>query len=193
DAALVDWLEARAPAAVAMEDYCHAIEHSIEFQVLFLQHVFGPDIRILPILCGSFARSIYLGGLPEETEPVRQFLDALGEMAAREAGRLFWVLGVDMAHMGRRYSDRFAARAGQGEMTAVEARDRARIDRVNAGDAEGFWSLVQENRDDLKWCGSSPLYTFLRAVPAARGELRRYEQWNIDEHSVVSFAGIAFR
>ncbi|MGH9657709.1 MAG: AmmeMemoRadiSam system protein B, partial [Bryobacteraceae bacterium] len=106
DAALVDWLEARAPAAIAMEDYCHAIEHSIEFQVLFLQHVFGPDIRILPILCGSFARSIYLGGLPEESEPVRQFLDALGEMAAREAGRLFWILGIDMAHMGRRYSDR---------------------------------------------------------------------------------------
>jgi hypothetical protein len=44
----------------------------------------------------------------------------------------------------------------------------------------------------LKWCGSAPLYTFLKAVPHARGELLRYEQWNIDEQSVVSFAGIAF-
>jgi hypothetical protein len=51
---------------------------------------------------------------------------------------------------------------------------------------------VQENHDDLKWCGSSPFYTFLKTAPDARGELLRYEQWNIDERSVVSFAGMAF-
>ena len=51
---------------------------------------------------------------------------------------------------------------------------------------------LQERNDELKWCGSSPLYTFLKAVPQARGELHRYEQWNIDEQSVVSFAGISF-
>ena len=33
--------------------------------------------------------------------------------------------------------------------------------------AEGFWDLVQENQDDLKWCGSAPVYTFLKAVPSA--------------------------
>ena len=78
------------------------------------------------------------------------------------------------------------------EMSAVGVRDEARIARINAADAEGFWDLVRENRDDLKWCGSAPFYTFLKAVPKARGELLRYEQWNIDEHSVVSFAGMAF-
>ena len=34
DVELVDELAAAAPAAVRMEDYCHAVEHSIEFQVL---------------------------------------------------------------------------------------------------------------------------------------------------------------
>jgi hypothetical protein len=77
-------------------------------------------------------------------------------------------------------------------MEEVAGRDRARIERMNAGDARGFWDLVQENRDDLKWCGSSPIYTFLKAVPEARGKLHRYEQWNIDERSVVSFAGMSF-
>jgi AmmeMemoRadiSam system protein B len=192
DVALVDWLEQKAEPAIQMEDYCHAVEHSIEFQVLFWQHLYGPDIRILPVLCGPYANSIYLGGKPEEDENVRRFLDALGEMAAREEGRLFWVLGIDMAHMGRRYGDSFTARAGEGAMLEITARDRGRIDRIGAGDAEGFWSLVQEKRDDLKWCGSSPLYTFLKAVPNARGHLLRYEQWNIDEQSVVSFGGMAF-
>jgi hypothetical protein len=37
------------------------------------------------------------------------------------------------------------------------------------------------------------LYVFLRAAAPQGGELLRYEQWNIDEESVVSFAGMAFR
>jgi len=32
----------------------------------------------------------------------------------------------------------------------------------------------------------------MNAVPGARGELLRYQQWNIDEKSVVSFAGMRF-
>jgi hypothetical protein len=63
---------------------------------------------------------------------------------------------------------------------------------MNASDARGFWNLIKENRDDLKWCGSSPIYTFMKVVPQARGTLHRYQQWNIDEKSVVSFAGISF-
>jgi AmmeMemoRadiSam system protein B len=187
---LVDEL-AGEPAAL-MEDYCHAVEHSIEFQVLFLQAIYGPQVKVLPILCGSFAKSIYQGGAPEENEAVKSFLGRLGEMSAREGEKLFWVLGVDMAHMGRRYGDKFTATANLDEMNEVAFRDRARIERINAGDARGFWDLVQENQEDLKWCGSSPIYTFLRAVPQARGRLERYEQWNIDDKSVVSFAGIRF-
>ncbi|MDQ6677083.1 MAG: AmmeMemoRadiSam system protein B [Acidobacteriota bacterium] len=179
------------PAAL-MEDYCHAVEHSIEFQVVFLQSIFGPEIRVLPILCGSFGPSIYEGGLPEKNEDVARFLDGLGELHAKEQERLLWVLGIDMAHMGRRYGDRFAAIANQDGMAAVADRDHARIHRVNSADPRGFWDLVQQNRDDLKWCGSSPLYTFLKAVPGIRGTLRKYEQWNIDKESIVSFAGITF-
>jgi MEMO1 family protein len=190
---LVDELARTAPNAIAMEDYCHAVEHSIEFQVLFLQSIFGPDIRILPILCGTYAQSIYRGGKPEDSENVNRFLGSLGEIAAREGERLLWVLGIDMAHMGRRYGDGFAALANEKEMLAVGGRDRQRMEHIAKGDAGGFWDLVQENHDELKWCGSSPVYTFLKVMPGARGSIERYEQWNIDEESVVSFAGMSFR
>jgi AmmeMemoRadiSam system protein B len=189
---LVDELTRQAPGAIATEDYCHAVEHSIEFQVLFLQSIFGPDISVLPILCGSYAQSIYRGGKPEENDNVNRFLGALGEIGAREVDRLLWVLGIDMAHMGRRYGDGFEALANENEMLAVGARDRQRMERVAAGDAAGFWELVQENHDDLKWCGSSPVYTFLKVMPGARGSIEKYEQWNIDPQSVVSFAGMSF-
>jgi AmmeMemoRadiSam system protein B len=192
DLALVNELAQRAPNSIAMEDYCHSVEHSIEFQVLYLQSIFGRDINVVPILCGSYAHSIYRGGAPEDNEDVRRFLGVLGDIAARESDRLLWVLGIDMAHIGRRYGDEFDAFAEKNEMVRVRQRDAARMDRMTAGDAEGFWELVQENRDDLKWCGSSPIYTFLKTVPQARGALKRYEQWNIDPKSVVSFAGMTF-
>ena len=227
DTALADELAAAAPRAVEMEDYCHATEHSIEFQVTFLQHVLdgpvrtssllaadgrpmmtggllGPDgrpigggsrgnpVRILPILCGAYAHSIYEGGMPEDNEHVARFIGALGEIAARRSRELVFVLGVDMAHMGARYGDQTAAIAGEPEMKAVEERDRARIAALSSGDSKGYWELVQQNQDDLKWCGASPFYTFSKALPHARGSLRRYDQWNIDEQSVVSFAGMTF-
>ncbi|HEX4749046.1 MAG TPA: AmmeMemoRadiSam system protein B [Bryobacteraceae bacterium] len=189
---LIDELENAAPSAVRMEDYCHAVEHSIEFQVVFLQHLYGPNVRVLPILCGPFVKSIYQGGMPEETEAVASFFDALGNIAARESGRLFWVLGVDMAHMGQRYGDPLRATANSGDMLAIEQRDRQRIERINAGDAEGYWSLVQQSHDDLKWCGASPFYTFMRVMPGLRSELLDYHQWQIDPASVVSFGALRF-
>jgi len=189
---LVDELAQNGGDAVEMEDFCHSFEHTIEFQVLFLQHTVAPDVRIVPILCGSYARSLLNGGMPEEDEGVKRFIDTLGELNEREGKRLFWVLGVDMAHMGSRYGDPFRAHANQGVMNEVSERDQARIERINAADAGGFWDLVRPNGDDLKWCGSSPFYTFLKAAPKARGSLLHYEHWNIDEQSVVSFAGMAF-
>jgi AmmeMemoRadiSam system protein B len=194
DARLVDKLASAAGDGALVEDYCQSVEHSIEFQVVFLQHLFGPRVRILPVLCGPFVDGPAAGKPPESNESVARFLGALGELTAREGKRLFFVLGVDMAHVGRRYGDPLRARAGEGPLVDVEARDRQRIERLAASDADGFWDLVHEQgEDDLKWCGSSPLYTFLRAVPKARGELLHYEQWNIDEASVVTFGALAFR
>jgi AmmeMemoRadiSam system protein B len=187
---LLEWLEQEGGPAVEREDYCHAVEHSIEFQVVFLQHVLGPDVRILPILCGPFS---YENERPEDDLGVKDFLSALRELAAREGDRLLFVLGIDMAHIGRRYGDALHARAEKGPLREVRARDAARIERALAGDPDGFWLLVRgEGGDDLNWCGAAPLYTFLRTGGPVRGRRLHYEQWNIDEDSVVTFAGLVF-
>ncbi len=49
--------------------------------------------------------------------------------------------------------------------------DLMEAERMNAGDAAGFWA----------------------AVPEARSELHQYGQWNIDPRSVVTFAALAFQ
>jgi AmmeMemoRadiSam system protein B len=192
DLDVVDRLIAGGGDAVTVEDYCHAVEHSIEFQVLFLQHRLSPDVRVVPVLCGPFAAATRGPGRPEDDPGVARFIDALGELDAREGRRLTWVLAVDMAHVGRRYGDDLDARTGSPELAAVEERDRRRIAALAEPDADAFWELVREDDDDLRWCGASPLYAFLKATAPRRGALLRYEQWNIDPASVVSFAAMAF-
>jgi AmmeMemoRadiSam system protein B len=196
DVALLERLARKAGDAVIMEDYCHAIEHSIEFQVVFLQQAVAPNIKILPILCGALFESFETGQQPDANRNVAALINALAELEASEHGKLFWVLGVDMAHIGARYGDGIAAVAGEGKMRDVSAQDNARLERLCAGDTEGFVRLVQANRDELKWCGYSPFYVFLSAMgrvhPELRGRLLRYDQWNIDPQSVVSFGALEF-
>lgn len=187
---VVDRLVAQGGEAVVLEDYCHAVEHAIEFQVLFLQHLVGPEVSVVPVLCGPFVESTLGPGRPEDDTGVATFLAALQDLAADDG--LFWVLGVDMAHVGRRYGDAEPAEAGQGALVDVEARDRRRIDALASADAEEFWRQVQADSDDLRWCGASAFYSFLRTMGAVRGGLLRYEQWNIDPESVVSFGAMAF-
>jgi hypothetical protein len=189
---LVDWLEQHGGRAVNREDYCHAIEHSIEFQCVFLQHALGPELKIVPILCGPLAESLPASGAAENDQDIECFLGALGEFAEQHRDQLFWVLGVDLAHLGRRYGDPFTAVANQGQMVEVAEQDRRRLELVCAGDSRGFLELVKAGRDELNWCGYSTLYAFLKAVGKVRGRLLRYEQWNIDPQSVVSFASLEF-
>ncbi len=195
DLGLHDLLLARAGDAIVEEDYCHAREHAVEFQVLFLQYTMQRPIRILPVLCGPFVESLTTGKPPESLDSTKRLFDTLGEIASTRSD-LVWVLGVDMAHVGRRYGHSEAVRAGEGVMIEVADQDRERLDRICAGDAEGFFELVHPDSDPLNWCGYPPFYTFLKsAAPALslEGEVLNYEQWNIDEASVVSFAAMHFR
>lgn len=186
DASLLAELEKHAAGGLIDEDRCFAREHSIEFQIVFLQYLYGPGVRILPLLCGTFAHGLMRGLAPESDEMVRRNLEALAAMNARHQEKLVWVLGVDMAHIGRRYHDDESVRAGGARMTEVESADRARIASIVSGDAAGFWDQVQVNRDPLKWCGSAPFYAYLRAVSGGPGRLLSYEQWQIDRESVVT-------
>jgi predicted class III extradiol MEMO1 family dioxygenase len=69
--------------------------------------------------------------------------------------------------------------------------DRATLAAVEAGDAEAFVATVAADGDRRRICGLSPIYTLLRALAGARGQLRRYAQWP-DPQGVVTFASVVF-
>jgi AmmeMemoRadiSam system protein B len=181
---LLDELRALAPDALIEEDYCQVMEHSAEFHVLWLQHLFGPNVKVLPILVGScFADS------PEANPHLKALYGGLAKLAEKHGDSLAWVLSIDMAHMGPRYGDEVEFEEGNAD---IEQLDQLRVSALAEGDIGKFWSNVRTDDDPWKWCGSAPLYTFFRALPGVRAETLRYGHWNIDEASVVSFAGMRF-
>lgn len=190
--ALASALAAACPEAVVNEDYCHAVDHSVEFHVMLLQYAVRPDVRVLPLLVGAYLEPMRHGGMPEDVPALSEVFSTLRALADEERRPLVWLLSVDMAHMGRRYGDDFAATAQADRMQEVAEHDRARVDMLARGDARTFWQDVNARDAELKWCGSSTLYTFTQVYPEARARLLSYQQWNIDPESVVSFGTLSF-
>ncbi|MBI2524767.1 MAG: AmmeMemoRadiSam system protein B [Candidatus Rokubacteria bacterium] len=169
----------------------HRVEHSVEFQVVMLQHLLGErrPFTIVPLLASFLHEAVWRASAPESDARVPRFLEALGETLAVSGRRVCLVAGVDLAHVGPRFGD---PELNTDEfLRHVEAQDRAMLATVTAGDAGAFFEEVARDGDARRICGLSPIYAFLRALPGARGRLLRYSQWP-DPEGAVSFCAAAF-
>jgi AmmeMemoRadiSam system protein B len=182
DVARVDALLTNGGAAMIDEDYAHAIEHALEFQVLFLQHrMRGAPFRIVPILVGPWLDPA--DARPDTDPSLAPAFAALRALA--DDPEVFWVLGVDLAHVGPRYGGDMPYALGSAEAEALAADDAARLATVVRGDAAALWTSATPRTDALSWCGTSSLYALL-ASTTLTAEQRAYEQWAIEAGSIVS-------
>lgn len=186
---------ARAGLDVFADEYKHKGEHSIEFQIVYLQHVLAErarEIGVLPVLCG-LGRAQATRTDPSRDEDASRVLDALLEEVAGK--HVLVVAGADLAHVGPRFGDPEPLDASGRER--LQERDAHTLQRMLQVDAAGFFDHVTEDLDTRRVCGTGPLYTFLRlleAVGPVEAELFGYTQHiDPDEGSVVSHASAAFR
>ncbi len=152
----------------------HRSEHSIELQAVWLRHIYGPDIRIVPILAASLGEFIDGDRPPAEAagDPVIHALaECLGEMSA--TGRVMLLASADLAHLGPRFGD---AKEITGQLLAeAEEIDREYLAAVGMGAAAGLASLAQHG-DRNHVCGSACIFTLGAALPGTRTRLLGYHQ-----------------
>jgi len=174
------------------DEWVHKNEHSVEFQVVWLQHLLGDQIRIAPILCAAFEPLIGPGdGDPADCEPIRAFTDALARRVAEHDGPLHLVAGVDLAHVGPEFGD--PQRLGPRSLAAVETADRQMLELVTARDAEGFYRHVMRDGNGRRICGLTAIYAFLKAGAFREGRLVHYQQAVRDDGANgVTFASAVF-
>ena len=175
------------------EDLTHRSEHTIEFQIVFLQHLFPQQpIRILPVLCSFSYRELGSSPYAERTRPLFwKFIEGVRKAEAQSGKRVCWIASVDLAHIGPRYGDSF--RPTEEHIKNVSVKDREMLDQVAAADAENFFRLVQEERDERRICGFSPLYTLLNLMDDQRGRLLAHDHSIMDPTgSFVTYASMVF-
>jgi MEMO1 family protein len=150
----------------------HRLEHAIEVQVPFLQHIQqigGASGRFVPITIGTsnWGRLEQLGG-------------AMASVL-RDAGQSTLIIASsDMNHY---------------ESDAVtRVKDKKAIDRILALDAPGLYDVVR--RENISMCGYGPAVAMLTAanlLGARRAELVKYAtsgDVSLDFDHVVGYAGL---
>lgn len=175
------------------DELVHRHEHSIEFQAVFLQYLLGAKrpFTIVPILVGSFHRFIGNGGQPHQSPEVGAFVQAMRAMAEQYPGRVCFISGADLAHIGQRFGDPWLL--DQKRLADQATDDRQLLQTACRGDGDGFFEHIAHCDDRSRICGLAPTYVMLRAVSPARGELLQYDQAvEPDGTSCVSFASLAF-
>jgi AmmeMemoRadiSam system protein B len=168
----------------------HRSEHSIELAAVWLHHVReGRPCEVVPILCGSFYRTLQ-GSADGEGDPtIAALLAALAAVTSMR--RLFVVAAGDLAHVGPAFGGYPLDFAGRARLRAA---DDALIERMCAGDAAGLLDEVQRVDDRNNVCGVTPIYLALRMLGPVRGELVTYDLCPADGRgtSFVSVCGIVF-
>jgi MEMO1 family protein len=189
DRDFVDALAARARQDCFGSELAHRIEHSIEFQAVFLRYLYARrrPVTIVPVLA-SFAHEAMLSGRRPDDDPrVPRFLEAVAETIAASGRRVALIAGADLAHMGPRFGD--PEPVSPLELTRIEREDGEMLETVAAGDAAAFFESVARDDDRRRICGFSPIYAMLRILGGAAGEVKRYGQWP-DPNGVVTFASV---
>lgn len=163
----------------------HRLEHSIEFQAVFLHHLIGDGFTILPVLVGPLP--LFL----ETIDQVERFAEAIAELM--EDKTTYLVLGIDFCHLGLRYGDPFKV-SDEHKIQALTL-DQNLINMTGKVTAKEFLDKAKEIQH-MKVCGISCLYltNFILNKLNLRGSFKIYHQEFVPfgEGSAVSVASAGY-
>jgi len=175
---------------LSIDDRAHRYEHSIELQIVLLQHLFSDrDFTILPILVGSFGNHVLNGSLPNYDNKFSEFITVLKNVIIESGRNTVMIASVDFAHIGRKFGDYFDA---EPLLEELKQEDEVLIEHLEHGDADSFFRQVTQVKDRNKICGLSPIYSLVNLMNGEKFKFLNYGQWNETEtKSAVSFASLA--
>ena len=175
----------------ADSDFAHKSEHSVEFQVLFLQHLFPENsFTIIPILCGplklclpKYTRDAYV----QKTGP---FLKALSGIFKEDGQETLLIAGVDFSHIGPKFGHDSSAALIEHQS---KTHDQNLLNALSEVKTDAFWEESIRENDQFNVCGFSAMACLLEVLPASRTHVLDYQIWHEQPtRSAVSFAAVAF-
>ncbi len=169
----------------------HRAEHSIEFQTVMLSYLYGPDVHIVPILCGFFSPDNEPVD-PTERPEIADFLGVCQEIIKKSKKPVTVIAAADLAHVGKRFGDPFEI--DDNVIKKVETRDREDLEHVTQFNADKFYESVMKDQNERRVCGLNCIYSALKTVDhlPLKSELLHYGYAPDPQGGIVSFASLAF-
>jgi AmmeMemoRadiSam system protein B len=174
DVAFIEQLEGRCGDLRRFE-FDHQREHSVELQVLWCQHLFGPErFTLVPILCPDPCGPT--GTAPSDGQGVdlRDFARALSECIPLDNRDTLLIAGADLSHVGARFGDR--RKLDDAFLPEVRRRDQEVLQALERDGAEAFLTCVAEGGNPTRICSAGCIFTLLTALPGAKARLLKYHQ-----------------
>jgi hypothetical protein len=175
------------------EELAHKNEHSIEFQLPFLQYAAGEakPVSIVPVLCAFPPATFFDPQLRELQERVGTFLDTLRDALAGAGRPACLIASAELAHIGMRYGD--ASPPTDFSFHRCMQQDLAMLKHVEEADADAFAQFVAKEGDSRRISGFAAIYTLLKLIGGGKGQVLRYDRGITDQfNSTVTYASMVF-
>ncbi|GJQ28790.1 MAG: hypothetical protein HBSAPP03_06740 [Phycisphaerae bacterium] len=160
----------------------HEREHSVELQVPWVQHVFGPDAsgkfpRVFGVLVHdpvvNDGKSYDGQGL--DLDP---FIDALRDAIASAPGTTLVVSSADLSHAGPAFGDQQRLAGESPETVAfrnkIVQHDREMLNLFGAGKPEDLIASMAWQQNPTRWCSIGNMVAAFRLTRPSRIELLNY-------------------
>lgn len=169
------------------EEIYHRSEHSIEFQLPFLQHRIDRPFKILPVLCGSLFP--YIQNPTAEIPEIASQVKALRKTIRESNRKVTFILSVDLAHMGPKFGDNF--RITPERAAEIRAADYKMFEVLENLDREAFYQLSKKDLMARNVDACPATLALLNLMPEGAAELVAYDQ-NLQEDSgsVVTYGSM---
>jgi MEMO1 family protein len=170
----------------------HRVEHSLEFQMLMLQHLHelrggAQPFAVAGFLCGALPSA---SGDPLAEPWCQRLIDAFRTAEHASGRRVCYVAGADLAHIGPFFGD--ARSVDDSRLRELEATERARLQWLEQGAPGQFHAAVDCTGNPDRVC-SAPAITLCAGLAGGPGQLLHYGQARApDDSQTVSFCAVAF-
>jgi len=173
------------------DDFAHRSEHSIEFQVIFLQHLLSEKpFTIIPVLCGSLQANLTEYTRRAYLQKATPFLEKLAQIVSDPQHETLVVAGVDFCHIGLKFGH---DRAADYLARQSEAHDKNLLNHLSRLDVESFWQESIAVDDRFNVCGFHAMACLLEILHDCQGKVLGYQMYHeTGTESAVSFAAAIF-
>jgi len=190
DTEFVDRVAAALGDRAYRRELVHRDEHSIEFQVIYLQRRLGSrPWTLVPILCSGFHRLLDNGKTPRDEPVIEALVAAVREAEAALGGPTLYVAGVDFSHVGPRFGD---AKLDEETTELVRRTDEQAIGAAATGDADAWFQAIATVEDMTRICGFAPTYCMLRSATPGAGRPLAYAESPEPDGTVVTVAAMVW-